>query len=101
MFQAEWTVDELAQTLKVPPSTLRRRISFWQTQGLIHEASTDVFKLIEEGPMRRMSGVSGKSYFSNLRYKIIYEIFIELRVRAFRKSALFIQLETHTNGLIK
>lgn len=57
--KAEWTVDELAQTLKVPPSTLRRRISFWQTQGLIHEASTDVFKLIEEGPMRRMSGVSG------------------------------------------
>ena len=53
----------MAQTLKVPPSTLRRRISFWQTQGLIREASTDVFKLIEEGPMRRMSGVSGAMFF--------------------------------------
>ena len=57
-------MDELAQTLKVPPSTLRRRITYWQGQGLIRESTTDVFKLIEEGPMRRMSGVSGKKNIS-------------------------------------
>lgn len=56
--KAEWSLDELASALKIPPTTLRRRISFWQSQGLVKESSGDVFKLIEEGPMRRMSGVS-------------------------------------------
>lgn len=55
----EWTIEELASVLKVPPTTLRRRITFWQSQGLIRETSTDVFKLVEEGPMRRMSGMTG------------------------------------------
>ena len=32
--KSEWTAEELSQTLKIPISTLRRRIAFWQTQGL-------------------------------------------------------------------
>ena len=47
--KAEWTAEELSQTLKIPVSTLRRRISFWQAQGLIKEVATDKYALIEEG----------------------------------------------------
>ena len=47
--KSEWTAEELSQTLKIPISTLRRRIAFWQTQGLLKEVSTDKYALIEEG----------------------------------------------------
>ena len=47
--KAEWTAEELSQSLKIPISTLRRRITFWQTQGLIKEVTTDKYALIEEG----------------------------------------------------
>ena len=47
--KAEWTAEELSQTLKIPVSTLRRRIAFWQAQGLIKEVATDKYALIEEG----------------------------------------------------
>lgn len=34
--------------MKVPSSVLRKRIVFWQTQGLIKETAHDVYTLIEE-----------------------------------------------------
>ncbi len=54
--QSEWAADDLAHSLSIPVSTLRRKITFWQSQGLVREVATDRFKLIEEGPMRRLSG---------------------------------------------
>jgi len=52
----EWTAEELAHTLSIPVSALRRRITFWLSQGLVREVAADRFRLIEEGPMRRLSG---------------------------------------------
>ncbi|KAH8403692.1 hypothetical protein KR215_001414 [Drosophila sulfurigaster] len=43
-----WTLDELSSLIKVPPSALRRRISFWQNHGLITETEPGVFSLLEE-----------------------------------------------------
>ena len=54
--KAEWSASELSVTLKIPVSTLQRKIAFWQTQGLIKESGLDNYVLVEEGPMRRMSG---------------------------------------------
>ncbi|CAD7078540.1 unnamed protein product [Hermetia illucens] len=44
----EWALEELSGLLKIPPSILRKRISFWQTQGLIKERDTDIYTLIDE-----------------------------------------------------
>lgn len=77
----EWSADQLSQEIKVPASTIRRffayiisysfslfvyliclhcrRITYWISQGIIRETNQDTFKLVEEGPMRRMSGASG------------------------------------------
>ncbi|XP_024081276.1 anaphase-promoting complex subunit 2 isoform X2 [Cimex lectularius] len=44
----QWTIDELSSTLLVPQTVLRRRIAFWQSQGLLRETSTDTFLLVEE-----------------------------------------------------
>ena len=53
--KAEWSASELSGAL-IPVSTLQRKIVFWQTQGLIKESGLDNYVLVEEGPMRRMSG---------------------------------------------
>ena len=45
----EWNAQQLAASIKVPVSTLRRRITFWQSQGIIVESSPDVFSLVEDG----------------------------------------------------
>ena len=37
----EWTAEELAHTLSIPVSVLRRRITFWLTQGLVREVAAD------------------------------------------------------------
>lgn len=34
--------------MKVPGTLLRKKISFWQSQGILREISTDVFLLVEE-----------------------------------------------------
>jgi len=47
--KGEWTAEELSQSLKIPISTLRRRLTFWQTQGLLREFATDKYALVEEG----------------------------------------------------
>ncbi|XP_073975061.1 anaphase promoting complex subunit morula isoform X2 [Rhodnius prolixus] len=46
--KSQWTIEELSSVLHVPPTVLRRRIAFWQSQGLLREISTDTFLLIEE-----------------------------------------------------
>lgn len=47
-FIGEWTLDELCKEIKVPPTLLRKRISLWQSHGLIKEPTTDVFVLVED-----------------------------------------------------
>ncbi|EDW09792.1 anaphase-promoting complex subunit 2 [Drosophila mojavensis] len=44
----EWSLEELSSLIKVPPSALRRRISFWQNHGLIAEIEPGVFGLLEK-----------------------------------------------------
>lgn len=42
-----WHLEHLSQTIQVPPTTVRKRLAFWQAQGMIKEASTDYYVLIE------------------------------------------------------
>ncbi|KAI5701623.1 hypothetical protein M8J76_006804 [Diaphorina citri] len=44
----EWTIDELSAVLHVSATVLRRKITYWQSQGLIREIASDRFVLIEE-----------------------------------------------------
>ncbi|KAH9512448.1 Anaphase-promoting complex subunit 2 [Bulinus truncatus] len=46
--KTKWTVDELSSELEMTASVLRRKIAFWQGQGLLREISTDVYQLVEE-----------------------------------------------------
>lgn len=46
--KARWTIDELSSVMHVPSSALRRKITYWQSQGVLHEESKDCFVLIEE-----------------------------------------------------
>ena len=34
--------------MQVPSTALRRKIAFWQSQGILKEESTDTFVLVEE-----------------------------------------------------
>lgn len=43
----EWSLDELHQVMKVPVTVLRRKITYWQSMGLITEKSTDYYVLAE------------------------------------------------------
>lgn len=47
--QKEWTLDKLSAVIQMPQSVLKRRISFWQLQGLIRETKENYFVLCEEG----------------------------------------------------
>ncbi|XP_054016183.1 anaphase-promoting complex subunit 2 isoform X2 [Hylaeus anthracinus] len=44
----EWTLEELAEVMHVPATVLRRKITFWVSQGLLKESSNDTFILQEE-----------------------------------------------------
>ncbi|XP_025096044.1 LOW QUALITY PROTEIN: anaphase-promoting complex subunit 2-like [Pomacea canaliculata] len=46
--QAQWTVEDLGRTLEMTPSVVRRKLAFWQGQGLVKEELPDVFVLVEE-----------------------------------------------------
>ncbi|KAL4219155.1 Anaphase-promoting complex subunit 2 [Mactra antiquata] len=46
--QERWTVEELSTVLQVPATALRRKIAYWQSQGLLKEEQTDTFLLVEE-----------------------------------------------------
>lgn len=48
IFVGEWSLEELSSLIKVPPSALRRRISFWQNHGLVTEIEPGIFALLEE-----------------------------------------------------
>lgn len=54
MYLAEWTVDEMCQEIKIPPTLLRKRISLWQSHGLIKESKPNVFVLIEDANSAQM-----------------------------------------------
>ena len=54
--KTEWTAQQLAASIQVPVSTLRRKISYWQTQNILRESSTDVFTLVEDGDPKRGAG---------------------------------------------
>lgn len=43
----EWSLDELHQIMKVPITILRRKITFWQSLGIIAEKSSDFYVLID------------------------------------------------------
>lgn len=51
-------MDDLSQRIQVPPSVVRKKMAYWQAQGLIEETSTDQFSLIEniEQHARQESG---------------------------------------------
>ena len=48
MILETWTVEELSNVLQMPATALRRKIAYWQTQGLLREEATDKFVLVEE-----------------------------------------------------
>ncbi|KAL8594757.1 hypothetical protein ACOMHN_047475 [Nucella lapillus] len=46
--QNRWTVGELSQALEMAPSMVRRKMAYWQSQGVVREEQSDVFVLVEE-----------------------------------------------------
>ncbi|XP_020706375.2 anaphase-promoting complex subunit 2 [Athalia rosae] len=46
--RSEWTVDELSEAMHVPATVLRRKITFWVSQGVLKEISSDKFLVQEE-----------------------------------------------------
>lgn len=45
--KSEWSLDELHQVMKVPVTVLRRKITYWQSMGLVSERSTDYYVLVD------------------------------------------------------
>ncbi|CAK1552273.1 unnamed protein product [Leptosia nina] len=43
----EWSLDELHEMMKVPVNVLRRKITYWQSLGLISEKSSDYYVLVD------------------------------------------------------
>ncbi|XP_035906517.1 anaphase-promoting complex subunit 2 [Anopheles stephensi] len=46
--QPQWELDCLSQKMNMPPIVLRKRIVFWQSQGLIRETKENVFVLVDK-----------------------------------------------------
>ncbi|XP_020294195.1 anaphase-promoting complex subunit 2 isoform X2 [Pseudomyrmex gracilis] len=44
----EWVLQDLAEAMHAPATVLRRKITFWVSQGLLKETSNDVYVLQEE-----------------------------------------------------
>lgn len=44
----KWTINELSSTMQMQASMLRRKITFWQSHGILQEKEKDVFVLLEE-----------------------------------------------------
>ncbi|XP_042881814.1 anaphase-promoting complex subunit 2-like [Penaeus japonicus] len=42
-----WSIDDLSTMTQVPKTVLRRKITYWQTQGVLQEVESDVFVLVE------------------------------------------------------
>lgn len=47
MLKGSWQLEDLSQKIQVPASVVRKKIAYWQAQGLIEETSSDNFSLIE------------------------------------------------------
>ncbi len=41
-------MEDLSAVMQVPVTALRRKMAFWQSQGVLREESSDTFVLIEE-----------------------------------------------------
>ncbi|XP_059613916.1 anaphase-promoting complex subunit 2 [Phlebotomus argentipes] len=46
--KTEWNLTDLGNVMKIPPSVLRRKITYWQSHGLIKETRSGSFVLVEE-----------------------------------------------------
>ncbi|ESP05035.1 hypothetical protein LOTGIDRAFT_109593 [Lottia gigantea] len=46
--QSRWDVEELSGVLQMSVSALRRKITYWQSQGLLKEEVPDTFVLVDE-----------------------------------------------------
>ncbi len=44
----EWQADQLAKTLKISVSALRRRMAYWQSQGFVKEKAPDLYCLADD-----------------------------------------------------
>nr|XP_002124151.1 anaphase-promoting complex subunit 2 [Ciona intestinalis] len=42
-----WTLAELSDKIKVPPTVLRRKMSFWMQRGVLKQSSTDTYSTTE------------------------------------------------------
>ncbi|KAG7213043.1 hypothetical protein KM043_002374 [Ampulex compressa] len=51
----EWSLEALAEVMHAPATVLRRKITFWVSQGLLKETSNDVFVLQEESSSKNRS----------------------------------------------
>ncbi|XP_046971719.1 anaphase-promoting complex subunit 2 [Vanessa cardui] len=51
----EWSLDELHQVMKVPITILRRKITYWQSMGIVAEKSTDYYVLVDGTDVNKSS----------------------------------------------
>lgn len=58
-----WYLGDLSQKIQVPASVTRKKITYWQAQGLLEETSFEQFTLIENMAQhaRSDSGISIQS----------------------------------------
>ncbi|XP_045502877.1 anaphase-promoting complex subunit 2 [Colias croceus] len=56
----EWSIDELHQIMQVPVNVLRRKITYWQSLGLISEKSPDVYVVVEESEANKSNVTSNQ-----------------------------------------
>lgn len=78
MIADSWRLDDLSQKIQVPPSVVRKKMAYWQAQGLIEETSTDQFTLIEniEQHARQESGIHRlQSLISNTLLYVCWTFF--------------------------
>ncbi|XP_012279074.1 anaphase-promoting complex subunit 2 [Orussus abietinus] len=68
----KWTLSELADVMHAPATVLRRKITFWLSQGLLKEVSPDTFTLQEE---------------SNSKHQLLTEIVEDEEVESAMTSA--------------
>lgn len=47
-FKETLSLETLSKMMHVPPTVLRRKLSFWQSHGIITEPEPDIFYLQEE-----------------------------------------------------
>ncbi|XP_013170834.1 PREDICTED: anaphase-promoting complex subunit 2 [Papilio xuthus] len=51
----EWSLEKLHQVMKVPITILRRKITYWQSMGLITEKSADYYVLVDGNDANKSS----------------------------------------------